>query len=124
MSDRTEVALERRVVVVQHWDRPCLVLPKALTTWKEDSRRIGIRTPSITRLYPWMNGNSALEVRLSLEIILAAVVLPALYLFYRDRRRIQPGHCPHCGYNLTGNTSGVCSECGEPAAVLHVNSNR
>ena len=25
-----------------------------------------------------------------------------------------PGHCPHChcGYNLTGNVSGVCPECG------------
>lgn len=26
-----------------------------------------------------------------------------------------PGHCPHCGYDLTGNTSGVCPECGEKA---------
>ena len=25
-----------------------------------------------------------------------------------------PGHCPTCGYNLTGNTSGVCPECGSP----------
>jgi len=25
-----------------------------------------------------------------------------------------PSHCcSHCGYNLTGNTSGVCPECGE-----------
>ena len=22
-------------------------------------------------------------------------------------------HCKHCGYNLTGNVSGVCLECGE-----------
>lgn len=21
--------------------------------------------------------------------------------------------CPHCGYNLTGNTTGKCSECGK-----------
>jgi len=25
--------------------------------------------------------------------------------------------CLHCGYDLTGNTSGVCSECGTPAAA-------
>ena len=25
-----------------------------------------------------------------------------------------PGHCPHCGYNLTGNESGVCPECSTP----------
>lgn len=23
-------------------------------------------------------------------------------------------HCRQCGYNLTGNTSGICSECGTP----------
>ncbi|MFQ5500972.1 MAG: hypothetical protein ACE5EQ_01580 [Phycisphaerae bacterium] len=23
-------------------------------------------------------------------------------------------HCPTCGYNLTGNVSGICSECGTP----------
>jgi hypothetical protein len=23
------------------------------------------------------------------------------------------GHCRNCGYNLTGNVSGVCPECGE-----------
>ena len=28
--------------------------------------------------------------------------------------RIPPGHCPHCGYNLTGNESGKCSECSTP----------
>ena len=22
--------------------------------------------------------------------------------------------CPTCGYNLTGNTSGICPECGQP----------
>ena len=25
-----------------------------------------------------------------------------------------PGHCQRCGYDLTGNVSGVCSECGTP----------
>ncbi len=24
------------------------------------------------------------------------------------------GNCRHCGYNLTGNTSGICPECGTP----------
>lgn len=23
-----------------------------------------------------------------------------------------PGHCPSCSYDLTGNVSGICSECG------------
>lgn len=25
---------------------------------------------------------------------------------------IPPGHCQKCGYNLTGNASGICPECG------------
>ena len=25
--------------------------------------------------------------------------------------------CRHCGYNLTGNVSGVCPECGKPTST-------
>ena len=28
------------------------------------------------------------------------------------RRRFPAGHCQRCGYDLTGNVSGVCPECG------------
>jgi hypothetical protein len=37
--------------------------------------------------------------------------VPAAFLWYRDRR-IPPGRCQRCGYNLTGNVSGRCPECG------------
>jgi hypothetical protein len=47
-----------------------------------------------------------------LLIILAGVV-PAVWLVARKRRQIA-GHCVKCGYNLTGNISGVCPECGKP----------
>ncbi len=33
-------------------------------------------------------------------------------LLYRDRR-YPPGHCCKCGYDLTGNVSGLCPECGQ-----------
>ncbi len=42
------------------------------------------------------------------SITIAASVI----LFWLDRRRTPPGHCKKCGYNLTGNVSGVCPECG------------
>lgn len=32
----------------------------------------------------------------------------------RWRHRPEQGHCESCGYNLRGNTSGVCPECGTP----------
>jgi predicted Zn-ribbon and HTH transcriptional regulator len=39
-------------------------------------------------------------------------VIPTAILFRRDRRRFPPSHCQRCGYDLTGNMSGVCPECG------------
>ena len=30
----------------------------------------------------------------------------------RANGRIARGHCPQCDYDLTGNKSGICSECG------------
>ncbi len=41
---------------------------------------------------------------------LAINALLTVFLFWRDRP-ILPGHCP-CGYDLRGNVSGVCPECG------------
>jgi hypothetical protein len=42
--------------------------------------------------------------------------LALLALRFVRARRIKPGHCNQCGYSLTGNTSGVCPECGTPVA--------
>ena len=45
--------------------------------------------------------------------LLISIPLTAL-LFRLDRKRIPPGHCQSCGYDLTGNVSGKCPECSEP----------
>lgn len=43
---------------------------------------------------------------------LPAIALPlTVALFAVDRRHARPGHC-RCGYDLTGNMSGRCPECG------------
>ena len=45
---------------------------------------------------------------------LLASSLWTAYLFLRRKKHHQAGHCQKCGYNLTGNVSGRCPECGTP----------
>jgi hypothetical protein len=45
--------------------------------------------------------------------IALVVGVPFLY----RRRKCPPGHCPECRYDLTGNTSGICPECGKLIAA-------
>lgn len=45
-----------------------------------------------------------------LALVAAGLMLTNEYFVYRKRRI--PGHCKSCDYNLTGNISGVCPECG------------
>lgn len=48
-------------------------------------------------------------------VLLAAACRFAASLRCRwdTRLRHPPGHCQECGYDLTGNESGVCPECGK-----------
>jgi hypothetical protein len=46
---------------------------------------------------------------------IAAFLSAVLFVLRRFRRRTLPGYCSMCDYNLTGNTSGVCPECGVKA---------
>jgi hypothetical protein len=47
-----------------------------------------------------------------LWIPMVLVAGPAGVLWWLDRRRFPAGHCRQCGYDLTGNVSGRCPECG------------
>ena len=56
-------------------------------------------------------------VRFPIHLFLAILVMIVIYpltpfAVRRDRRK--RGLCVRCGYNLTGNTSGTCPECGQP----------
>jgi len=46
--------------------------------------------------------------------VIAAVPSVLLWVAVARHRRLRPGFCTRCGYDLTGNTSGVCPECGTP----------
>jgi hypothetical protein len=74
------------------------------------------RVLSQSRTYPgtdWIARLDAWSVQVPYwMIVLAASALPAWRLARWSRRRRRPGLCPSRGYNLTGNVSGVCPECG------------
>ena len=55
------------------------------------------------------------SIALPLWIPFLLIAIPTAFLFWLDRRRIPPHCCQKCGYDLTGNTSGTCPECGAPA---------
>ncbi len=80
-----------------------------------------------SRGWPWTTGSTkplhAFDIRLS--FLLWGIAIPTAWLWHRDHRLISssPDHrlCLRCGYDLTGNTIGVCPECGDkacPPAVL------
>jgi hypothetical protein len=57
----------------------------------------------------------AIDMSIDLLPILLLMIGSTTILFWLDRRRIPPHCCQGCGYDLTGNVSGVCPECGRRA---------
>jgi len=53
----------------------------------------------------------AMVVHVAYNIILA-MVITALYRHFRPLRLTNPNACLSCHYDLTGNESGTCPECG------------
>jgi hypothetical protein len=57
-----------------------------------------------------------LALGLAVSVTLAGIGLGGVQLVRYVRRSwiCDPGYCPSCRYNLTGNISGICPECGTP----------
>ena len=77
-----------------------------------EDRSFGFIMPKAWRWSPVNLGDDVYEVLIPFWCPLLLTAIPTAWLWHRDRRRIRPGCCLRCGYDLTGNTSGVCSECG------------
>ena len=87
----------------QIWKRPNI--------WARPVR--GIRWFPIYGHYGLEPGRAVRFLNLPLWIPILAVSFPS-FIVWRRNRRISAGHCRSCGYDLTGNVSGKCSECGKP----------
>ncbi len=100
----------RRGCVVAYWGRNTLD-----QQWDFHARRrwdaLVIEWKPRWRTYPFAAGPVRVAVVVPLWIPFLAIALPTYILWRRDRRH-PPGHCQECGYDLTGNVTGVCSECG------------
>ncbi len=61
-------------------------------------------------LFPWglSSGRRGSSLSVPGWLLPAGLLIVAL----RDSRRSPERSCSHCGYNMTGNTSGRCPECG------------
>ncbi len=71
------------------------------------------RWPTLTSRYHFATGTSGWTVLVPLWFVFLMFAAPTAILWYRDRRPPK-GHCQACGYDLTGNVTGVCPECGAP----------
>lgn len=63
----------------------------------------------------YLGGRHIFSVYIPLWIIAALCIpYPVLFLrrLLRPRKRNLHNQCRHCAYDLTGNVSGVCPECG------------
>jgi hypothetical protein len=56
------------------------------------------------------------------SIALALGICP-LWMIVRFARKPRYNHCSTCSYNLTGNTSGICPECGTAVEIAPVPQN-
>ena len=56
--------------------------------------------------------SSAMLLPVVIVVLAASVVIPFALRKVLSKLRKAPDRCNSCGYNLTGNMSGMCPECG------------
>ena len=61
--------------------------------------------------FPWPSSIRAFTLRWTALTIFMGFLCRSL-VFLRPPPRVPEGACVTCGYDLTGNVSGVCPECG------------
>ena len=68
----------------------------------------GIEVPALMPVFVCM----CLAAAAALAIVLARMAYRSVRRHQMEAMEPREPYCPHCGYNLTGNVSGTCPECG------------
>lgn len=87
--------------------------PMEWTIRRETGFGLGLHPP-YSGSATWRAGGRTVLRWYPLWPLVLVVGLPTCLLVWLDRRRrIPPGHCQRCGYNLKGLTEARCPECGQ-----------
>lgn len=79
-------------------------------------RSFGVSLPSVEA------NKGVTVIRVPLWVPFSLVMVAAFCLWHPGRLPKDKTHCRNCAYNLVGNISGVCPECGTPIAEPRMNS--
>lgn len=87
--------------------------------WSKGLHHLGLGF-STTLVWPGRWDVYQLEVGLLLVALFFGTYPAAVTGTRRVRTKLRRlrGECTACGYNLTGNTSGLCPECGKPVTPV------
>ena len=99
------------LTILQHGQRTCCSDPV------ETIIIAPISIPFVLIALPFIQTRATPEFAQAFTVYVAYIAIAAVYLLLLSRRvHPTPNHpvCPTCSYNLTGNTSGTCPECGHP----------
>ncbi len=81
---------------------------------------VPFRRPWYRSIVDWQNDWDGGQVLVARRVPLALALVPLglrATRWVRRRRRRDHGLCVHCAYDLTGNASGVCPECGSKVGL-------
>jgi len=87
----------------------------SVETFDDDMRHLLTGNGSPTMIIYLFSRAAVLRIPLW-SVGFVELVLPLIWVTRRATTRRRKGHCPQCFYDLTGNVSGVCPECGTAVA--------
>jgi hypothetical protein len=101
---KIETAEWRALIANNRWIKGVWTLKRVCAVW----------FPSSSSSFDQSMSRRRVTYDLPIWILLSVVAIPTLFSFWRARKRKKPGLCQVCLYDLTGNVSGICPECGTP----------